>query len=307
VNVMTASAEQANKTARESQVPDWCLANPCGSTFFSLKLLVLAVLLSSSSPAECSSRFVSAAHQMNIFSTVLAFAGAAALCSGVRWYLSRYATTMRIRLDERMQERNRIARDLHDTLLQTIQFSKMVADDAQEQPWNLERMQIALQKLSEWLERASKEGRTVLDSLRITPVHADDLMAALERALVECRLKAEIRTTVSLKGSAVDLHPMIHDELFRIGYEAIHNACTHAMAKSIDVELDYRRSLILRVIDDGIGIDPFVLAEGKKGHYGIVGMQERAARIGGRLSITSDAKGTRVVLSVPHSGSLEPR
>ena len=270
--------------------------------FFMLRLAVLLGWFATSSPAECSSSLESAAQRTNVLYVLLGLAGATAVGFCVYWHLSRYATTMRVRLDERMQERNRIARDLHDTLLQTIQFSKMVADNAQEEPVDPERMQIALRKLSEWLGRASEEGRAALDSLRVATIHADDLTAAFERVLVECQLGAEVQAGVSVKGAPVDLHPLIHDELFRIGYEAIHNACAHAMATSINVELDYRKSFTMRVVDDGIGIDLQVLAKGKKGHYGIVGMQERAVLIGGKLSITSSSKGTRVVLSIPHRG-----
>ena len=92
------------------------------------------------------------------------------------------------------------------------------------------------------------------------------------------RLKAEVSTSVSVKGAPVALHALVQDELYRIGYEAIRNACTHAQCSSIHVELSYRRHLILQVIDDGIGMDPSFLANGKPGHYGIIGMRERAAR-----------------------------
>jgi signal transduction histidine kinase len=265
-----------------------------------LRLVVLVELYLTASSAEGMSHLISARHEAGIFYIVQGIIVAAAICAAILWGFSRYANSGQIRLDERMQERNRIARELHDTLLQTIQFSKIVADDARQQPTDSARMEVALEKLSEWLGRACEEGRAVLDSLRIAPIHAEDLKAALERALGECQLKAEVQTAVCVKGAAVDLHPMIHDELFRIGYEAIHNACAHGSAKSINVELDYRRSLTLSVIDDGVGIDPFVLTEGKAGHYGIVGMRERATRIGGSLSIVSDFRGTRVVLSVPH-------
>jgi signal transduction histidine kinase len=74
------------------------------------------------------------------------------------------------------------------------------------------------------------------------------------------------------------------------------------MATRITVELDYRKSFIMRVVDDGVGIDSQILAKGKKGHYGIVGMRERAMLIGGKLAITSSSKGTQVVLSVAHRG-----
>jgi signal transduction histidine kinase len=218
--------------------------------------------------------------------------------AAVCWRAGRASESNRIRLDERMHERNRIARELHDSLLQTIQLSKMLADDAQENLTDQDRVRTALQKISAWLERANSEGRAVLDSLRVPCIAAGDLAAALERALAECSRKTGIHTSVSVKGTPVELSPMIRDELFRVGYEAIWNACMHASANSIMVEIEYGRQLLLWVTDDGIGMDPAFLKDGKRGHYGIVGMRERARRIGAELSITSGGTGTKVKLSV---------
>jgi signal transduction histidine kinase len=96
------------------------------------------------------------------------------------------------------------------------------------------------------------------------------------------------------------MRPVIRDEVYRIGYEAIRIACAHSHGSQVNVRLSYYEDLMLRVIDDGVGIDPTVLDQGKKGHYGLPGMRERAARIAGKLSITSSKdSGTEVKLAVP--------
>jgi signal transduction histidine kinase len=75
------------------------------------------------------------------------------------------------------------------------------------------------------------------------------------------------------------MHPVVRDEVYRIGYEAIHNAYTHSRGSRVDVVLSYGHGLILRVADDGIGIDSTVAERGKEGHFGLRGMRERAERI----------------------------
>jgi signal transduction histidine kinase len=95
------------------------------------------------------------------------------------------------------------------------------------------------------------------------------------------------------------MHPIVRDEIYRIGYEAIRNACTHSGASRLEVELRYARDLTLRVADNGIGIDPAIADRGKDGHFGLQGMQERAARIGGKLTIgNSSNSGTKIKLIV---------
>lgn len=75
------------------------------------------------------------------------------------------------------------------------------------------------------------------------------------------------------------MHPVVRDEVFRIGYEAIRNACVHSRGSRIKVELTYAHDLTVRVEDNGVGIDCAVLDQGKDGHFGLQGMRERAARI----------------------------
>src|SRR5262249_39160942 len=92
----------------------------------------------------------------------------------------------------------------------------------------------------------------------------------------------------------------VRDEIYRIGYEAIRNACMHSHGGRLDVALDYSADLVLRIADDGVGIDSATSAGGKDGHFGLQGMRERAARIGATLTVvTRSGAGTEIVLLVP--------
>lgn len=83
------------------------------------------------------------------------------------------------------------------------------------------------------------------------------------------------------------MHPIVRDEIYRIGYEAIRNACQHSEASRLEVRLLYSRDLTLRITDNGKGIASEVVAQGKDGHYGLQGMRERADRISGKLNLTT--------------------
>jgi signal transduction histidine kinase len=96
------------------------------------------------------------------------------------------------------------------------------------------------------------------------------------------------------------MHPIVRDEVYRIGYEAIRNACMHSEASRLEVDLRYDHDLVVRVKDNGKGIDADITAEGKDGHFGLQGMRERAARIGAKLTLSSSATtGTEITLVVP--------
>jgi signal transduction histidine kinase len=209
------------------------------------------------------------------------------------------AKTMGARFDERLAERTRIARDLHDTLLQTIQGSKLVADDALEMPPEPARMRKALEQLSDWLQQACQEGRAALNSLRLSGANTDDLAEAFKRALQTTPFQS-FSNTVSVSGAIREIHPIVRDEVYRVGYEAIRNAHAHSGGTHLTVQLQYTDDLILRIADDGLGADASTFSDGKEGHYGLKGMRERAGRIGARLNIVSDAtRGTEVCLMVP--------
>ena len=206
------------------------------------------------------------------------------------------------RFDERLAERTRMARELHDTFLQTVQGSKMVADDALDAGSDEERMRHALERLSLWLDQAVTEGRAALHALRISVTERNHLAEYLERAAGDQCRSTSMSVAITVLGDAKDLHPIVRDEIARIGEEAIRNACSHSKGSQLEIELRYADDLHLRFKDNGTGIDPFIIESGKAGHYGLQGMCERANRIGAKLSIRSGLNsGTEVTLRIPGS------
>ena len=209
------------------------------------------------------------------------------------------AKAMSVRFDERLAERTRIARELHDTLLQTVQGSKFVADVALESD-DSAHLRHAMVQLSGWLGQATQEGRAALNSLRTSTVETNDLAAGLRRATEDCVLEESIAVKFSITGSAKDLHPIVRDEIYRIGYEAVRNACEHSSASELEVSLRYAQDLTLQVKDNGAGIEAAVLTDGKAGHFGLQGMRERAQRIGSKFTLNSvPNSGTEMTLVVP--------
>jgi ligand-binding sensor domain-containing protein/signal transduction histidine kinase len=208
--------------------------------------------------------------------------------------------SLNARFNERLAERTRIARELHDTFLQTLQGSKLVADDALENSSDPVHMRRATEQLSAWLERAIHEGRAALNSLRTSTTQTNDLAEAFKRAAEETRMQSRMEVSFSVTGQSQEMHPVVRDEIYRIGYEAIRNAYTHSNGKQLAVSLRYGKDLAVCVRDNGVGIDPTVADHGKNGHFGLQGMRERAARIGGKLlMVSSPNSGTEVTIVVP--------
>jgi len=225
-----------------------------------------------------------------------------------RYRLHQFAREFNARLEERVGERTRIARELHDTLLQSFQGLLLQFQAVR----NLfpQRPQEALKTLDGAIDLASdaiREGREAIQNLRSSTVMENDLAKAVETAGKE--LAAQQRTasgdatafSVEVEGPSQELHPILRDEIYRITGEALRNAFHHARARRIEVEIRYdTRELRVRVRDDGIGIDPSVLSEGRKGHYGLTGMRERAKAIGGQLEVWSEhGAGAEVDLTIP--------
>jgi len=206
------------------------------------------------------------------------------------------------RFDERIDERMRLARELHDTFLQTVQGSKMVADDALAEDSDEPRMKRALIKISGYLGQAVTEGRDALRALRNT-AEGRDLAQSLISAAAEMSLSnGDMSMEVKIDGVPRKLHPIVREELWQISFEAIRNAAQHSGGNLLRFDLSYSNDFIVRVKDNGIGIAPEVVASGKEGHFGIQGMRERALRIGGKFSLICTAgKGTEILVSVPGS------
>ena len=204
------------------------------------------------------------------------------------------------RFDERLAERTRVAREIHDTLLQTVQGSKMIADHAMKDSADHTRMVRAMEQLATWLQQATEEGRAALHSLRASTMEKNDLAEAFRRAIDECGRTNSAETSFSVNGKALEMHPVVRDEVYRIGYEAIRNACAHSGGSRLEITLEYGHDLTLRISDNGKGIDSEVVDQGKEGHFGLRGMRERAERIGSKFTLVSyPDSGTVITLIVP--------
>jgi signal transduction histidine kinase/ligand-binding sensor domain-containing protein len=204
------------------------------------------------------------------------------------------------RYDDRLAERTRIAREIHDTLLQTLQGSKMLADAALSQLSNEDEIQPRLQMLSNWLSNAINEGRAALRSLRAPALEERSLETLFQDAIEDCTMTSKMQTSFQVLGEPRPLPPCIREEVFRIGYEAINNACLHSGGANLDVTLEYANDFKLRVKDNGGGIDREVLPAGRTGHFGLAGMRERASFLRASLVFTSlDGGGTEVILTLP--------
>ena len=224
------------------------------------------------------------------------------LLAGVYRFRLRQATErLNARFEERVAERNRLAAELHDTILQTVQATKMIADNARyDHAADLVRLREAIESVSDWLAQATSEARGALNALRASTTPKNDLAEAFQRAAETSKATSSMRFVLSTEGVAEEIHPIVRDEIYRICCEAIRNACLHSEATELELKLIYAQNLTVRVRDNGKGIDPDVAKHGKPGHFGLRGMKERAIRIQGSLRLLSRlGSGTEIELIVP--------
>lgn len=241
-------------------------------------------------------------YQTSSFVVLCIVSGILILCLLYQLRMRQIASSISACFDERLAERTRLARDLHDTLLQTLQGSKLAADGSIDGPADPVRMRETMEQLSGWLGQAMRELRAALDSLRASTTQKNDLAAAFQRSVDDCVNRRLIEATLVVEGLAPEMHPIVRDEIYRIGYEAIRNASAHSGGSILKVKLCYSQDLTLTVEDNGKGIEPDISTHGKAGHFGLQGMRERAKRVGGRLTLSSSAdSGTRIELIVPGS------
>jgi signal transduction histidine kinase/ligand-binding sensor domain-containing protein len=226
-----------------------------------------------------------------------------------RYRLHQIAREFNVRMEERLGERTRIARELHDTLLQSFQGLMLrfqVAHD--ELPGSPAEARKTLEYALDEAAQAITEGRDAVQGLRSSAVESNDLARAIgslgEELAGDESSSSRVESFVEVEGTPRDIHPILRDEIYRIAGEALRNAFRHAQARRINVAIGYgERQFRLRVRDDGTGIDPEVLdQQGRAGHWGLAGMRERAELIGGELEIWSRREsGTQVELSIPAS------
>ncbi len=261
------------------------------------------------SEQEASMRFVLLPHfyKTNWFRAFCATSMLILLWCGYQFRVRQMAHQFNIRLEERVSERTRIARDLHDTLLQSFQALLLRFQAGinllPERPADARR---TLEDAVDLASEAITEGRDAVQGLRMSTVEKNDLAVAI-RTLGEELASTETSELspnfkVVVEGISRNLHPILRDEVYRLAGEALRNAFRHAAAQNVEVEIRYDEKYFrLRVRDDGKGIHPEVLrGHGTEGHYGLHGMRERAKLVGGKLTIWAELdSGTEIELNIP--------
>jgi hypothetical protein len=217
-------------------------------------------------------------------------------------------------LEARVDERTRIARDLHDTLLQSFQGLTLHFQRARNLlPERTPEAILTLDKALDGAERAIVEGRDAIHDLR-SPAPAAKMLAeeittfGEELVAKDANEKEPVQFRIVVEGSAHVLNPNAHIHIFRIAREALRNAFSHSQGRRIETEIAYTDDLFrLRIRDDGKGIDPDLRGRAEEiGHWGLRGMRERAECLNGELDVWSEpGAGTEIELRIPGSIAYE--
>ena len=245
------------------------------------------------------------------------------LCAAVLLTILWLAYQLRVRhvhhqfemtLDARVGERTRIARDLHDTLLQSFHGVLLrlhtVSQLLENRPATAQEM---LDSTVKQVADAITAGRDAVQGLRDSTLQSSDLAIAIStlgEELTTDSSNCRPAFHVAVEGQARSLHPILRDEVYKIAAEALRNAFRHSRATRVEVEIRYdNEQFRLRIRDDGKGIDPALLSDqGREGHYGLRGMRERASLIGGHLAVWSEIDaGTEVELRLPAGNAYATR
>jgi ligand-binding sensor domain-containing protein/signal transduction histidine kinase len=238
--------------------------------------------------------------------SVVAFA--LALLGLYRLRLQRITNRLNTRFEERLTERTRIAQELHDSLLQGFVSVSMQLDVAVETIPEDAASKRNFNRILELMHQVTAEGRHTLRGLR-APKDAD--AGNLEQAFAEIKpdinLNRQADFRVIVEGLPRSLKAIIRDEVFQIGREALINAFRHSKAKKIEIVVEYAaKYLRILVRDNGCGIESNIVDTGREGHWGLIGMRERAEKIGAQLKVWSrPSAGTEIELTVPHHFAFE--
>jgi signal transduction histidine kinase len=245
-------------------------------------------------------------HQTNQFRVSLTLVVAAVLVLSYRIRVRHMAAQLHARFEERIDERTRVAQELHDTLLQgfisTSMHLHLLADELIDSP-----LRPKLDRLLERVRSAIDEGRAAVQGLRARLDPSEALENALARDGKDFQVGGHTAYRIIVEGKPRRLEPLIRDDVYRISREALANAFRHSKATQVDVTVDYAPSrLRVQVCDNGKGLRPEQLEE--FGHWGVRGMRERANRIGAKLQILSRINGgTEVLIVVPGRIAFDAR
>lgn len=215
--------------------------------------------------------------------------------------LDEFSREIYLRQEERRRERTRIARELHDTLLQGLLSACMQLHIAEEWLPADSPAKPVLGRVLDLMGRGIAEGRAALQGLRSDEHPPTTLEQALSEFQDELTPGDNARLRIVIMGRPKPLNPGVSEQLSLIAREALLNSLRHSQAKKIEAEIEYLpKKLRLVIRDNGTGIDPHVLQSGRESHWGLIGMRERAKSIGAHFRVWSRRKaGTEVEISVP--------
>lgn len=228
---------------------------------------------------------------------------AAIIVTLYRFRLRQVAARVRLSMEARHQERERIARELHDTILQGTQGLVLSFQALAGQLQTNDKVRLSMESLLDQAELAIESARKSVSNLRDFDTNPTSLVEMFE-ALMDELSDAPIPVRLSVHGTEPTLNNDLPEQIFRIGREAVLNALRHSQANRVDVALRFEGQYLRMIVsDDGVGIRDLARASaGRSGHWGLVGMRERAATIDAQLLIQSAAgSGTTVELSTKRS------
>jgi signal transduction histidine kinase len=199
-----------------------------------------------------------------------------------------------------MQERNHLARDLHDSVTQSLYGVSLYAEVALQliRSGEPEKAAKNVKELKAMSLDALAEMRLLIYELRPSVFEAEGLVAAIQARLDAVEGRVGVETNFVIEGD-ISLTPQVEQGLYRIVQEALNNVLKHAHARAVTVTLQQQKHMVcLEVADDGVGFDPLAACEA--GCMGLNGMQERAQEMGAEFVITSQAgSGAKVIVRRP--------
>jgi signal transduction histidine kinase len=225
---------------------------------------------------------------------MLVLAGLAAVGLWALYRMRRWQTVagLSARLEDRIAERNRLASELQDTFLQSVQASRLLADQARfDQSIDPATLRQTVETLSEWLGKAISEGQNALNALRSSGNLRNNLAEAFQQAAALSQLTNAKEFVLSVEGAAKELHPIVRDEVYRVGSEAIRKAYLNPDGHRVELLIVYSRDLLVRIREMG----------GSPHRYNdLTELKKTARRVGGRVHLRRRPdSSTEIVLRVP--------
>lgn len=247
-------------------------------------------------------RIKPAFHETNWFRTAAAIVFVATLFFVYRLRVGEVKHNLQTQFEERLTERTRIARELHDTLLQGVVSASMQLTVALDEVPPGSPGRGRLERVRELIGEVLTDGRNTVRGLRADDPDDCDIEEKFAQIAAKANIgDREVHFELRSSGEKKAFHPVVADEIFAIGREALTNAFRHADATAISVEIDYGEQFVrVVVVDNGRGVAQKFVESGRDGHFGLVLMKERAAAVGGKIRIGGrEGAGTSVELSVP--------